>query len=165
MSGKLHQDIHKSEYQQHIRAVRREDYNKRKQKQLIVVNGGRGRILRLLRFRCFRRLGIFALCAAFFYGRALLHLLCAGYSSLAHSPQLASAADWDDCTASARRPLSPRASASLWRSLSPFRAFSRARFPYMRAYLFPPEFLYHRQKVNELYQLHGVVGSAAARLA
>lgn len=58
MSGKLHQDIHKSEYQQHIRAVRREDYNKRKQKQLIVVNGGRGRILRLLRFRCFRRLGI-----------------------------------------------------------------------------------------------------------
>lgn len=40
MSGKLHQDIHKSEYQQHIRAVRREDYNKRKQKQLIVVNGG-----------------------------------------------------------------------------------------------------------------------------
>ena len=88
MSGKLHQDIHKSEYQQHIRAVRRKDYNKRKQKQLIVVNGGRGRILRLLRFRCFRRLGIFALCAAFFYGRALLHLLCAGYSSLAHSPQL-----------------------------------------------------------------------------
>ena len=42
MSGKLHQDIHKSEYQQHIRAVRREDYNKRKQKQLIVVNGGAG---------------------------------------------------------------------------------------------------------------------------
>ena len=75
------------------------------------------------------------------------------------------AEDWDDYTASARRPLSPRASASLWRSLSPFRAFSQARFPYMRAYLFPPEILYHRQKVNELYQLHRVVRSTAARLA